>query len=490
MHFKKLIKPYNNIKTNGMINLKSYFKIIFLALVVTSTFSACKKETKVTPEEAKTIAEEAYIFAYPMLMNYRSLNVVAINPQSPYFKAPFNQIVHDTLPADYTRKDVVAMNGDTPYSNFGLDLSGEPIVVSVPEIKDRYYVMQFVDMYTHNFAYVGSRSTGNEAADFLFVGPKWKGEIPEGKFKKIFKCETNFAAVIARTQLLGMDDLPKLKAIQNQFRVTPMSSFLGTEPVASPSIKWPDWNPSVINDIQFIGLFNFLLSECEPINSEDQELLARFARIGIVPGTTLDTTQYDAATIKAINKGVEEGMQAILKKAKNIGSQANGWNMTDATGPREFYKGDWLLRAAAAQAAMYMNDKIEAFYPITFVDNDGQMLNAKNNKYILEFTKEEIPQAKYFWSVTMYDKSADGASGYMIQNPINRYLINTTTEGLQYNKDGGLIIYIQHEQPEGEKASNWLPAPADEFYMLLRIYGPQENVMNGTWTPPAVVKIN
>jgi hypothetical protein len=473
-----------------MKNLRKILTAMAITLTVASTFLSCKQEVKVTPEEAKTIAEEAYVFAYPMLMNYRSLFVVVINPQSPFYKAPFNTIVHDTLPADHTRKDVVAMNGDTPYSNFGMDLSGEPVVVSVPQISDRYYVMQFVDLYTHNFAFIGSRSTGNEAADFLFVGPKWNGEIPEEKFKEVFKSETNFVTVIVRTQLLGMDDLPNLKKIQNQYKIQTMSSFLGTEPVATPAIDWPAWNPATMNDAQFIGLFNFLLAQCQPINKEDKELMSRFAKIGIVPGAKFDTTQFDKQMIDAINEGVKSGIAKITDKAKNIGQQVNGWNMTDAIGPREFFKGEWLLRAATAQVGMYMNDKIEAFYPITFVDKDGETLNAKDNKYVLQFGKEKFPPAKYFWSVSLYDKSAEGVAGYMIENPINRYLINATTEGLVYNEDGGLTIYIQNEKPEGDRASNWLPAPANEFYLILRIYGPKESVMDGSWTPPAVMKVD
>ena len=473
-----------------MKSLKSTLKILLLGLVFISMTISCKQEVRVTPDEAKSIAEEAYIFAYPMLMNYRSHYVVVINEKSPYFKGAYNSIVHDTLPADYTRKDVVAMNGDTPYSNFGLDLSSEPIVVSVPAVTDRYFVMQCVDMYTHNFAYIGTRNTGTEAGDFLFVGPQWKGEIPEGKFNRIYNSETNFVGVVARTQLLGMVDLPNLKVIQNQYKIKPMSGFLGMGKASSSTIEWPSWNPAVMKDAQFIRLFNFLLSQCQPIHEEDKAAMARFRKIGIAPGAAFDTATYDANIIEAINEGVKSGLAKITHKTENIGEQINGWNMTNAIGPREFFKGDWLLRAAAAQAAMYMNDKIEAFYPLAFVDGDGNILNAKDNKYILEFSKEEIPQAKYFWSVTMYDKSADGVTGYMVKNSINRYLINSTTEGLKYNEDGGLTIYIQSEKPDGDKFSNWLPAPPDEFYMAMRIYGPEETVMNGTWTPPAITKVN
>jgi hypothetical protein len=443
----------------------------------------------ITPQEAQQIAEEAYIFAYPMLMAYRAIYVGGLDESSPFFRATWNQIVHDTKPADHTREDVVTMNGDTPYSNFGMDLRAEPVVVSAPDIPGRYYVMQCADLYTHNFAYIGTRTTGSKAGHYLFVGPKWKGESPAGKFNKVFKCETDLVTVIVRTQLLGLDDLPNVLAIQGGYKVTPLSVFMGQEPKASPAVDWLPWNPAIMDSIDFIEYFNFLLTFCEPIHPDDHPAMERFARIGIAPGKTFDASQLDLAIREAMQEGVEQAFQKLSEKSKNIARQVNGWNMTDAIGPREFFKdGDWLLRAAAAQAAIYMNDKIEAFYPIVYVDADGQTLESKTRKYTLHFEKDNLPPARYFWSVTMYDKRADGTAGYMVDNPIDRYLINSTTEGLVYGEDGSLTIYIQHEQPEGEKVANWLPSPAEPFYMAMRIYGPEERVMKNEWSPPAVQK--
>jgi hypothetical protein len=442
----------------------------------------------ITSHEARQIAEEAYVFGYPLLMNYRSHYVVAISEASPFFKAPYNHIVHDTKPADHTRRDVVAMNADTPYSNFGLDLRAEPVVVSVPDVPDRYYVMQCVDFYTHNFAYIGTRATGSKAGHYLFVGPKWQGEIPEGKFNQVFHCETDFAAVICRTQLKGLDDLENMVAVQQGYQITPLSVFMGKPPKSAPAVNWPDWDPAVVTSVNFIGLLNFLLPFCEPYHPDDVALMERLGKIGIAPGKPFDADELDPTIRQAIEAGQRAAIRKIAERVENIGEKVNGWNMTDACGPREFFKGDWLLRAAAAQAAMYMNDKIEAFYPLVFVDADGSTLDGTTNQYVLHFEEDEIPPAKYFWSVTMYDKSADGTAGYMVDNPIDRYLINSTTEGLIYGEDGSLTIYIQHKQPEGEKAANWLPAPTEPFYMAMRIYGPEESVMSGEWAPPPVEK--
>jgi hypothetical protein len=443
----------------------------------------------IAPKEARQIAEEAYIFAYPMLMAYRALYYAHIYEESPVFRAHGNQIMHDAKPADHTRIDVVTMNGDTPYSNFMIDLRAEPVVVSVPEIKGRYYVLQFPDLYTHNFAFIGSRATGTGAGDYLFVGPKWEGEIPEGKFKQIFYCETELTGGVGRTQLLGLDDLPNVLKIQKGYKIATLSEFMGEEPKATPETDWLPWKNEVLSSVEFINYFNFLVPFCEPVHEDDQEAMARFAKIGIAPNAAFDKSAFDAETFKAIEAGIADGSKKIAHKAENIAEKVNGWNMMEAFGPREFFKGDWLLRAAAAMAAIFANDKIEAFYPIVYVDADGQVLDGQTGKYSLHFEKDEIPPAKYFWSVTMYDKRADGTAGYLVDNPIDRYLVNSTTKGLIYGEDGSLTIYIQHEQPDGEKAANWLPAPAEPFYMAMRIYGPEERVMNGEWGPPAVQKV-
>ena len=350
------------------------------------------KVSNLTPQEVQQIAEETYIFGYPFVMNYRSHYMVTINEASSFFKAPFNHIVHDTKPADHTRKDVVAMNGDTPYSNFGLDLRAEPVVISVPDVPDRYYVMQFVDFYTHNFAYIGTRATGTKAGDYLLVGPKWQGEIPEGKFNEVFHCETDFGGVICRTQLKGLDDLENMIAIQQGYKITPLSVFMGEAPKSAPAVDWPDWDPAMVTSLNFITLLNFLLPFYQPYHPDDMPLMANLEKIGVAAGKPFNADELEPDTRQAIQAGFEVGLKKITYKTENIGLKVNGWNMTDAIGPREFFKGDWLLRAAAAQAAMYMNDKIEAFYPLVFLDADGETLDAQANKYILHFEKESIPR--------------------------------------------------------------------------------------------------
>jgi hypothetical protein len=466
--------------------------LIFITLLF---FTNCKKENAakndLSPQQAKALAKEAYIYGYPMLMGYRSLYYTVIDQKSPGYRSGLNEITHDRRPADDTRKDVVSMNADTPYSMFALDLRSEPMVVSVPAIKDRYYVFQFIDLFTHNFAYIGTRATGTDAGDYLFVGPDYKGEIPVGKFKKVFHVESQIATGIGRTQLFGSKDLPNVIKIQDKYKLTSLSRFLGTPPAAkAPEIKWTALNPKDFEDVNFIKYLNLYLNLVKPFNKEDAGDIARFEKIGIKPGADFESSQLNQEIVKAINEGVKEGIAAIKEKAAHISEQKNGWNMMDPFGNRAFYKKDRLLRAAAVMVGIYGNDKVEAFYPVAYIDKEGEVLNGKTGKYEIHFSKDEIPPAKYFWSITMYDKSADGTGGYLIKNPIDRFLINSTSEGLTYDKDGGLTIYIQNQKPEKLKESNWLPAPAEEFYLMARIYGPKEAAFNGSWSPPAIEKVN
>ncbi|MCS4434206.1 DUF1254 domain-containing protein [Aquiflexum gelatinilyticum] len=467
---------------------------IFIAtlFVLGAMFTACSPKTKtdnLSPEEARQIAKDAYIFSYPLLMGYQAQYYRSV-PESPGYRAPLNEVSHDTEPADHTRIDVVTMNGDTPYSAFGLDLRAEPMVLSVSKIEDRYYVFQCIDLFTHNFAFIGTRTTGTEPGDFLFVGPGWEGDIPKEKFKAVFYSESQFISIIGRTQLKGNDDLPNVLEIQKSYKLQPLSVFEGKPAKPSLEVDWVPLDPKEFGDARFIKYVNFYLSMLEPFHEEDSAELERFEKIGIKPGAGFDSANYSPEVLSAINAGIKDGIDSIQQKATNIAKQVNGWNMMDAFGSRSFYKGDRLLRAAAVMVGIYANDKEEAFYPIAYVDADGEVLDGSKHQYRIDFTPANTPPAKYFWSVTMYNKQADGVAGYMVENPINRYLINSTTQGLVKDKDGNFSIYLQHEAPTDKgQLANWLPAPAEPFYLVLRIYGPEEPALNGTWQPPVINKV-
>jgi hypothetical protein len=440
----------------------------------------------VTPQEAQQIAEEAYIFAFPMLMGYRFAYGAFLNEQAPGYRGPVNGIHGRSATLDHTFKDVITPNADTPYSFGMLDLRAEPMVIQVPQVTDRYYVLQLEDLFGINAHYVGSRATGSQAGTYLAVGPGWSGDAGDA-FDGVLLFETDFVFVLGRTQLLGAQDVTALAQVMAGYSVQPLSAYLGQTASAAPPVAWMPWVDEASRDERFIGYFNFLLSFCQPTHPSETEMMSRFARIGIGPGKAFEAETIDAELRQAIRAGVSDAREAMVAAIPRYGRMVNGWQSAEGFGPRQFFGADYMLRAFGAFLGWGGNDAVEAFYPIARKDGDGNPLDG-DHRYRLTFAS--LPPCKAFWSVTMYDTSYDGTAGYLVENPINRFLINSNTQGLVYGDDGSLTIAIQHEEPEdATERANWLPAPAGPFYLVLRIYWPDETALDGTWTPPPVQKV-
>lgn len=444
--------------------------------------------TDPTPDEISAIAEEAYVFAFPMLMGYRFAFASFLVPQLPTYRGPLNELHGRAVTLDHTFRDVITPNADTPYSMAAFDLRAEPMVLEVPAVDDRYYVLQFVDLYGTNPHYVGSRSTGPGAGTYLVTGPGWTGEAPAG-IDAVLPCETDLVIIIGRTQLHGADDVDRAAEVMAGYRAQPLSAFLGTAaPPAPAAVDWPVWNDEASRDERFIGLVNPLLTLCQPPHPSEVELLARFARIGIGPGVPFDADTLDPATRDALRAGVAAARARLEQRAAALGKIVNGWSAVEALGSREFFAGDYELRGAGAMAGWGGNDKIEAFYPLARVDGDGEPLDGAH-RYRL--TLRTDPPARAFWSVTIYDTSYDGVAGYLVENPIGRYLVNGTTPGLVRGDDGSLTIVVQRDEPaDAADRANWLPAPEGPFYLVLRIYWPEPAALDGAWAPPPVVRVD
>lgn len=440
----------------------------------------------INQEEAKKIAEEAYIYAFPMLMGYRFAFASFLMPGIPSHRGPANTLTGKAVTLDHTFKDVITPNADTPYSFVLLDLRAEPMVLQVPAITDRYYVFQFVDLFGTNPHFVGSRATGSDAGTYLLTGPGWEGEAGD-EFDGVLPFDTGLAFAIGRTQLLGKEDVPKLAQVMASYNLQPLSAFRGQGGPGIPDTQWPVWDDEASRDERFIGTLNFLLTFCQPIHPSEAELMTRFARIGIGPGVPFDTEALRDDVRNAIRAGISAARETMAAETNNILQKVNGWMSSDAFGTREWYGGNFLLRAVAAMAGWGGNDVIEATYPTAREDADGEPLDGAHRYQI---TFDTLPPAKAFWSVTMYDTSYDGTAGYLVENPINRYLINSTTPGLVYAEDGSLTITVQHEQPQdAAEQTNWLPAPEGPFYLVMRIYWPEPAALDGTWTPPPIRRV-
>jgi hypothetical protein len=318
------------------------------------------------------------------------------------------------------------------------------------------------------------------------VGPGFTGDVPDG-FADVLRFETDLVIVIGRTQLLGPDDVETLRPIMNSYRLEPLSSHLGSEAPAAPAFDWPVWDDEASRDERFIGYVNRLLEWCQPPHPDEEAMFERFALAGIGAGLAFDHDDLDDDARAALRSGVDRARAKMADKAGHLGDRVNGWMAIDAFGDREFFDGDYLLRAAGAMAGWGGNDKIEAFYPMTSTDRSGEPLSG-DRAYRLRF--DTLPPAKAFWSVTMYDTSYDGVAGYLVDNTIGRYVINSTTTGLMVGDDGSLTIYIQHDEPDTEAGTaNWLPAPPGPFYLAMRIYWPEPEALDGTWEPPPVNRV-
>lgn len=443
--------------------------------------------TDISTQEVQQIAEEAYIYAFPMLMGYRYAFASFLTPGLPSYRGPANALHGKAVTMDHTFKDVVTPNADTPYSLAMLDLRAEPVVLQVPAVKDRYYVFQFVDLFGTNPHFIGSRATGSDAGTYLLVGPGWEGKTGD-EFDGVLPFDTDLVFVIGRTQLLGPQDVAALAKLMTSYKMQTLSTYRGQDGPTTQSTQWPVWNDEASRNERFIGYLNFLLGLCQPFHPSEVDMMARFARIGIGPGLPFEVEALDDETRDAMRAGVTSAQATMTAKVHNFGQKVNGWGSSDVFGTREWYGGDFLLRAAAAMAGWGGNDVIEAVYPTAREDADGEPFDGAHRYQI---TFDTLPPARAFWSITMYDTSYDGTAGYLVQNPIDRYLINSTTPGLVYGEDGSLTINIQHEQPqEAAEQANWLPAPEGPFYLTMRIYWPEQAALDGSWTPPPVKRVD
>jgi hypothetical protein len=437
----------------------------------------------ITPDEARAIARDAYVYGFPLVDSYRVQYAYFVDATDPEFKGVWNE-VHSTARV-YTPQDkaIQTPNSDTPYSMLGADLRAEPLVVSVPAVEpDRYYSLQFVDMYTFNFAYVGSRATGNGAGRYLLAGPGWKGAKPPG-IKSVIRSETEFAFVVYRTQLFGPKDLPNVEKVQAGYDAKPLSEFLGKP---APKDVLVDFVTPLSADeertsLGFFPILNFVLGFC-PTNPSETQLMARFARLNIGAGKTFDPDALDPPVRQAVADGMKDAWAVLAETQAKLESGA--LSSGDLFGTRDRLGNDYARRMAGTVLGIYGNSKEEALYPVYAKDAAGQPLDG-TARYTLRFTPGGLPPVRAFWSITMYALP----SRLLVANPIDRYLVNSPMlPSLERDADGGVTIYVQHESPGADKEANWLPAPAGPFCMAMRLYWPKPDALDGRWKAPPLVE--
>ncbi|HLY06247.1 MAG TPA: DUF1254 domain-containing protein [Rhizomicrobium sp.] len=432
-------------------------------------------------------AVQAIIYGLPLVLTDLTMKRMTNVAHASGISAPLNQFAHAPVVPNAAFRNVVRANVDTLYSSAFLDLSGGPLVLSIPDTKGRYYLMPMMDAWTNVFAAPGARTTGTAAASFVISGPGWTGALPAGL--KQIKSPTATVWILGRTQTNGPQDYAAVHAIQAGFSLVPLSQFGKpyVPPIGSINASADMKTPPVeelehMNGVQFLTALARLMKS-NPPPAGDGPMLGNLATIGIVPGQDFDAARLDPAVAKGLGGAVQAAVAALHKDAKQMGKSVNGWHIPPMNIGN--FGTDYETRAFIALIALGANLPQDALYPTVFVDGDGRPLNGAN-RYVLHFEAGLTPPVNAFWSVTMYDPDS-----FFVANPINRYAISSWMP-LERNADGSLDICIQHDAPRADREANWLPAPADGFNMTMRLYWPRDktpSILDGSWKPPAVMLV-
>jgi hypothetical protein len=446
-----------------------------------------------SPADARQIAEDAYVYGYSLITTevtrVQSSNRAAVDQM----KAPMGQFgnVSKYPPADF--RGVSAPNADTLYSVGWLDLS-QPQVFSHPDMGDRFFLFEVVDLWMTDSESSPSKRTApdGKAANYLFTGPGWNGSLPAGM--KHFPMATRYMVILGRTYADGTEaDYRAVNTLQAQYKITPLAAwgrpYTSVAPSVNPNpgISMTDAPQKVILDMGTEGYFKLmarLMGSDAPPATTDAPMLARMARLGIVPGQPFEMSKLDPAVQAALKDIPQSALKKIEGNASTLGAIVNGWIVSKGLGT--YGPGDYLKRATVAALGWPANQEKDAVYPYTEVDSAGQKLTGAN-KYTLTFPRGETPPVKAFWSITMYEIDK---GWWFTPNRLNKFTVSPR-DNLKPNADGSVTLYFQSESPGADKESNWLPAPKGEFIPMMRMYYPAEtspSIIDGSWKIPPVLK--
>jgi hypothetical protein len=431
------------------------------------------------------LATDAYIYGYPLVtmeMTRRIMTNVAATEGN---RGPMGQFVKARTYPDASFRDVTAPNADTLYTSAWIDVGDGPWVLSIPDMKDRYFLVPMLDAWTNVFQAPGKRTTGTGAQTYAITGPGWQGTLPAGV--KEYKSQTNLVWILGRIYCTGtLEDYAAVHEAQDQFKLVPLSSY--GKPYTPPratvnsSIDMKTAVREQVNRMDPTAYFT-LLAQLMKTNlpaAADAPEVAKFAKIGLVPGKDFDASKLNADFVKRIPQVGFDRIAAQIKLSKEV-KNVDGWLYTTNTG---IYGTDYLMRAFITAFGLGANRPQDAVYPMSAKDSDDRAYDG-NSRYVMHFPKGQTPPARGFWSLTMYDSGF-----FFVANPINRYSISAR-QNLKSNPDGSVDLYIQKESPGRDKESNWLPAPAGKFQLMLRLYWPNENdpsILDGSWKIPAVTR--
>ena len=437
--------------------------------------------TTLTAQEAQNIALEAYIYFYPLvIMDVTRKHFTNIEADKKFGRGPMNTFTHARTFPPAMFRGATHPNFDTLYSLSWLDLTKGPVVISVPDTHGRYYLLQMLDMWMDTFAGVGKRTTGTDAGNFVVVGPRWQGELPQG-LQRIY-APTPFVWVIGRTRTDGPQDYDAVHKVQDGYKITLLSQW-GREPqpITANVDTSVDMETPPVQQVKKMtpNAYFAYAAELLKVNrpqATDQPQLARMKRIlGFEVDQSFDPAEADPLVRQALQAAPAAAEEALIIEWPKVGRKANGWVMNTDSG---VYGANYLKRASVAKFEIGMNLPEDAIYPDTAdTPLDG------NNKYVMHFEKGALPPVEEFWSVTIYD-----LEGFTVPTPTERYTLGDRSN-LKPNPDGSLDIYLQRENPGADKESNWLPTPPQPFSLHARLYSARRAAIDGTWAMPPVVQV-
>ena len=473
---------------------KASIRVLILAIILISfgVASFAESAEELTPDEIQSIAEDAYIFGYSLITSEVTRVQMTNVPEVEGLHAPMGQFINVKRypPADF--RGVSAPNADTLYSLAWIDLGKEPIVFSHPDMGKRYYLFPMYSLWMPVIDSVGSRTTGEKAATYLITGPGWEGKVPDGMMQ--IKSPTRYFLILGRTYADGTEaDYKKVNALQAQYDLTPLSYYgkdykYQAQPVnPNPGFSMTDKPQTVILDMgtkAYFDMMTELMCKDAPPADEDAPMIEKMAKIGIEPCKPFD--------MSALGPGVQESLknlpETVLKKIaaghESLGKMVNGWQITKGLGQ---YGTDYMKRAIVAAFGWPANLEKDAVYPYAQVDSKGKTLSGEN-RYTLTFAKGMTPPVNGFWSITMYEIDK---GWWFVPNALNKFTVSPRNE-LKYNEDGSVTLHFENESPGKDKEANWLPAPKGDFIVMLRMYWPKPSdpsILNGTWEPPSVQKV-
>jgi hypothetical protein len=473
--------------TSNTFRVSGRVVIALVLIALCASHSSAQQAAPLSAEEATAIATDAYIYGYPLVTMEYTRRVLTNVAEPSALKAPMGQLARARAYPNAAFRDVTAPNADTLYTSGWLDLAKEPYVLSIPDAHGRYYLFPMLDAWTTVFQVPGKRTTGTGPQTYAITGPGWSGTLPAGVTE--YKSPTDMVWILGRIYCTGTpEDYAAVHEMQDKITLVPLSSY--GKPYTPPPATIDsniDMKTAVrdqVNALDVTTYFNLMaqLMKDNPPTAEDGPMVASLAKIGIVPGQPFDITKLSPDAQNALKGIPKDAAIKIMGHFKDVGKKENGWTFFTKTG---IYGTDYLNRAFVTAIGLGANRPQDAVYPTSEVDADGKPYSGAN-KYVMHFDKGATPPVDGFWSLTMYD-----AGYFFVDNPLNRYTLSARNK-LKHNPDGSIDLYLQHENPGKARESNWLPAPADKFILMLRLYWPKEtppSILDGTWTIPAAKQV-